>query len=223
LPKRGELQEVRSRLKLMGDPRAARLEKAAVRSPHRFHGIVPPLVRAVARQIVRAHRGDRDLSSVFDLAGGLWNSPWHEERGLAIQVVAAFGRRLGHDHWPLLKDWVRGVRCADHGDGIAVELLGRLVKRDRSWCRVLKHWTLSKSIWERRAAVMATLLRVRHMGDAEAALQICETLMRDRAPQVQEAVGVVLREAQASDPALTREFLDRWRAKARPAILAAVP
>src|SRR5439155_17523159 len=148
------------------------------------------------------------------LADLLWKSPWHEERRVAIHAVIALGRRLGPDHWGTLKDWVRGVRCADLGDAIAVELLGRLVKRDRSWCRVLKHWTLSRNVWERRAAVMAVVLRTRHMSDAEAALQLCEPLMRDRAPEVQEAVSAVLREALAADPVLTRDFINRWRLKA---------
>jgi len=208
-----ELDEVRGRLRAMGDPRAARLSKAALRSPHKFHGALPPQVRAIAREIARRHRGDPGFDPLLLLAGRLWKSPWHEERWVAIHMVAALGRRLTSEHWPMLKAWVVGVRSADHGDGIAVELLGRLVKRDRSWCRVLKHWTLSKSVFERRAAVMAVMLRTRHMGDAEAALQLCEPLMRDRAPLVQEAVGAVLREASGSDPVLTRDFLDRWQGK----------
>ena len=44
--------------------------------------------------------------------------------------------------------------------------------------------------------------------------------MRDRAPEVQEAVAVLLRESQSADPALTGEFLDRWRPKAPPSLLA---
>lgn len=209
-----EFDEVRRRLRERGDPRAATLAKRALRSPHRFHGVIPPDVRSLAREIARRHRHDRDLGPLLRLAGRLWKSPWHEERWVAIHMVASLGRRLAYEHWPLLKEWVRGVRSADHGDGIAVELLGRLVKRDRSWCRVLKHWTLSKNRWERRAAVMATVLRTRHMGDAEAALQLCEPLMRDRAAEVREAVGAALREALVADPVMAREFMDRWRGKA---------
>jgi len=217
-----EFDEVRRRLGEWGDPRAARLAKAALRSPHRFHGVIPPQVRSLAREIARRHRHDRDLRPLLRLAGKLWESAWHEERWAAIHMVASLGRRLGAEHWPVLKEWIGGVRSADHGDGISIELLGRLVKRDRSWCRVLKHWTLSKSKWERRAAVTSVILRARHMGDVEAALQICEPLMLDRAPEVQEAVAAVLREALAADATPTRDFLDRWRRKAPAALLDAV-
>lgn len=209
-----EWMEVRQRLQEAGDARAARLAKSALRSPHRFHGVVPPQVRSLAREIARRHRRDPDLKPLLRLADRLWDSPWHEERWAAIHVVASLGRRLTADQWPLLKSWIGGARSADHVDGIAVELLGRLVKRDRSWCRVLKHWTLSPNKWERRAAVAATVLRARHMGDVEAALQVCEPLMLDRAPEVRDALSAVLAEALASDPAQTREFLGRWRGKA---------
>jgi 3-methyladenine DNA glycosylase AlkD len=162
---------------------------------------------------------DRDLGALFRLAGKLWKSPWHEERWTAIHMVASIGRRLGAEHWAVLKDWIGGVRSADHGDGISLELLGRLVKRDRSWCRVLKNWTLSPNKWFRRAAVTATVLRARHMGDVEAALQLCEPLMLDRTREVREAVVHVLSEALAQDPARTRDFLARWRGKASPSLL----
>ncbi len=137
-------------------------------------------------------------------------------------MMSALVRRLDHDHWIEFKGWLKGVRSADHCDGIAVDLLGSLVKRDRSWVRVLKHWTLSTNVWDRRAAVMAVLLRTRQMGDVEAAYYICEPLMRDDSEVVREAVIEVLLEALYSDPSQTRDFLDRWRGKASPALLVAL-
>ena len=61
------------------------------------------------------------------------------------------------------------------------------------------------------------------MGDVEAAFYICESLMEDRAPRVQEGVVAVLSEAWASDPSLTKEFLDRWKSKGAAGLLADLP
>jgi 3-methyladenine DNA glycosylase AlkD len=199
------------------------MAKSALRSPLSFHGVIPPQVRMLAREIARRHRKDRSLAPLLSTARALWRSRWHEERSTAIHMVAALVRRLDHDDWIEFKGWLQGVRSADHCDGIAIDLLGSLVKRDRSWCRVLKHWTLSKRVWERRAAVMAVMLRTRQMGDVEAAFYICESLMRDRAPQVREAVVAVLSEAWHSDPSMTGEFLDRWKGKGAPDLLRDLP
>jgi 3-methyladenine DNA glycosylase AlkD len=156
------------------------------------------------------------------LAQRLWKSPFHEEKSAAIHMLSAFARRLEADHWTVFRKWIGECRSADHCDGIAIELVGGLVKRDRSWCRVLKHWTLSKNAWERRAAVGGVFLRARQMGDVEAALMICEPLMRDPAPAVQEAVGVLLVESRRADPIQTEAFLERWREKGKRAILESV-
>src|SRR5262249_39193152 len=137
----------------------------------------------------------------------------------AIHMVAALVRRLSHDDWAEFKSWLKNVRSPDHCDGIAVDLLGSLVKRDRTWCRVLKHWTLSASVWERRAAAMGVLLRTRQMGGVEAGFYICESWMEAGAPQVREAVVAVLTEAWHADAALTREFLERWKKKGAPELL----
>jgi 3-methyladenine DNA glycosylase AlkD len=220
---RSEVAEVKRRLRALSDPKAARMAKAALRSPHAFHGVIPPQVRALAREIARRHRQDPNLEALLSTARALWKSPWHEERSTAITMVAALTRRLDADHWTEFKAWLKGVRSPDHCDGIAVDLLGSLVKRDRSWVRVLKHWTLSKSAWERRAAVMAVLLRTRQMGDVEAAFYICESLMRDRARPVQEAVVAVLAEARASDQEATQDFQARWKGKGAPALLKDLP
>lgn len=216
------MEDVRRRLEAMANPQAAELARAALGSPYRFYGVIPPSVRSLARQVARRHRHDRNLSAVLRAAEELWAGDHHEEKSVAIHMAAALTRRLEHDHWKIFKGWMKDVRTPDHCDGIAVDILGTLVKRDRSWCRVLRHWARSANVWERRAAVGAVILRTRHMGDVEAALSVAEQLMRDKAPEVQEAVAALLRDARSADPRLTSEFLDRWRGKAHPSILEAL-
>jgi hypothetical protein len=60
------------------------------------------------------------------------------------------------------------------------------------------------------------------MGDVEAAFYVCESLMQDRAPEVREGVAIVLSEAQLSDRAATREFLNRWKSRGSRDILEAL-
>lgn len=221
-PAKDEVAEIRRRLKSMSNVQAARLAKSALGSPHGFYGVIPPQVRSLAREIARRHRKDRTLGPLLQVARSLWKSSWHEERSTAIHMVAALARRLEHEHWNEFKLWLRSVRSADHCDGIAVEILGGLVKRDRTWCRVLKHWTLSRSVWDRRAAAMGVLLRARQMGDVEAAYYVCESLMEDRSSKVREGVAIVLSEARLSDPEATRDFLARWKSRGSQDILDAL-
>jgi 3-methyladenine DNA glycosylase AlkD len=103
-------------------------------------------------------------------------------------------------------------------DGVA-DLLGHLVMKDRVWCRVLRNWALSKDPWMRRASAAAVWRRARQMGDAEAAFEAAEPLMRDAAPEVQEAVAALLDFAREADPDGWRRFVGRWEGKASAPIL----
>ena len=108
-----EVAEIRRRLRSMSNPRAARLAKSALRSPHSFHGVIPPQVRALAREIARRHRKDRTMEPLMATARALWKSAWHEERSTAIYMLSALVRQIDHDSWPELKAWVEGFLCLE--------------------------------------------------------------------------------------------------------------
>ena len=152
----------------------------------------------------------------------MWKDDCLCSKWAALELLSAASRKLDSGHWKELHGWIQDAGRADLCDAVASELLGALVRRDRSWCRVLRHWTQSKSAWERRASAAAVGPRVSLMGDVEAGLSICEALMRDAEPLVHEAVAALLRESLESGPDETRDFLDRWRREGRREILAAV-
>jgi 3-methyladenine DNA glycosylase AlkD len=148
------------------------------------------------------------------VARELWGSRRPDERALAVHYLAQFHRRFQAASWGEFKRWLAEARSTAELDLVATRLTGTLVQKDRAWCRVLGNWALSRSARERRAAAMALVPRARRMGDAEAALALCEGLMRDRSPLVREGVEALLREARAADPALAADFLSRWNRSA---------
>ncbi len=168
------------------------------------------------------HWRARRMGRVLDLARAFWKSSWHEEKALAVHLASDLAPRLDDLHWAEFRRWIEGARGAGHADAVAIHVLGRMVERDRAWCRVLRHWARSPKPRMRRAALGAVLLRTRHMGDVEAAFSVCEPLLRDRAREVREAAAVVLREALRADARATREFLGRWRGRVPRDLLRAV-
>ena len=193
-----------------------RREVAAIRQRLRARGSASPeALRKTARGAARGHVGDRELSHGLAVARALWRGGRGKEMTLAILYLSQFHRRFEPAQWREFKSWVARARTAEQVDLVATLLLGNLVLKDRSWCRVLRHWALSRSARERRAAAMALVPRTRQMGDAEAALALCEGLMRDRSPLVREAVDSLLSESLAADALLTESFLARWRRKGR--------
>jgi len=219
--RKGERDCIRARLEELADPRGAAAAKAVHRCPCRFRGVSAFRVRALARQVARRHHRDRP-EEVLEIARWLWRSPWHEDKSVAVHLASILAPRLEDRHWKEFRRWVERARGAGHADAVAVQVLGRMVERDRTWCRVLRHWTLSPEPRVRRAAAGAVLLRTRHMGDVEAALSVCEPLMLDRSPEVREAVAAVLQQALRAGDDETRRFLERWRGRVPRGFLSAI-
>jgi DNA alkylation repair enzyme len=69
----------------------------------------------------------------------------------------------------------------------------------------------SKSIWERRTAIVATAYFIRQ-GETEDTFKIAELLMQDAEDLIQKAVGSWLREAGKKDPSRLFQFLDKHAA-----------
>lgn len=132
----------------------------------------------------------------------------HEERltGLFI-LVAQFRRakdegarekvfRLYRKRLPFVNNW-------DLVDATAPEIVGGwLSDKPREW---LDELAKSKSLWNRRVAMVATFYFIRR-GESEDAIRIAGLLVNDRHDLIHKAVGWMLREVgkRASVPALEK-------------------
>jgi 3-methyladenine DNA glycosylase AlkD len=85
---------------------------------------------------------------------------------------------------------------------------GFLIDRSR---KPLFDLTQSKSLWERRIAVVSTQHFIRH-GDFADTLAITQRLLKDREDLIQKAAGWMLREVGEKDQPVLEAFLDRHAA-----------
>ncbi|MDJ0877919.1 MAG: DNA alkylation repair protein [Halieaceae bacterium] len=192
----------------LGDPSVAehsarffKTAKGEYGEGDRFLGIRVPVIR----KAVRRYR-DANLRTTLSLL----KSRYHEERLLAsLMLVDQFSRGdqttrksvydayLAHTRW--LNNW-------DIIDGSAHKIVGPwLEDRSRS---VLYRLLKSKSLWERRIAMMTTYHFIR-LHDFDDALAIAEALIDDDHDLIHKASGWMLREVGNRDLATEEKFLKR--------------
>ena len=152
----------------------------------RFLGVTVPQLRAIAR----THQ-DLQLEEVRELL----TSPWHEERLLALlMLVRQYERgdeRTRRTVYQLYLRHTRWINNWDLVDSSAGQIVGaHLESGDRSTLRRLAR---SKSLWERRIAMIATSHYIRK-GDFNDALAIAALLVGDEHDLIHKAVGWMLRE-----------------------------
>lgn len=166
-----------------------------------FLGISVPAIRQLARQF-------RQL----DLKGSesLLQSPYNEERLLALLILVGHYRcgdvgikNMAHRIY--LKNRQR-VNNWNLVDASAPHLVGsHLLQQDRS---LLYELAKSRSLWDRRIAMLATFAFIR-ANDFADALKLTELFMTDEHDLMHKACGWMLREVGKRDQAVLESFLRR--------------
>lgn len=165
----------------------------------RFFGVTVPVTRKLAFQ-----NTDLDESDLHTLL----HSEYHEARLLALVILVerfrksdAIGRRQIYEFYMNQRSRVNNWDLVDVSAPTIVG--GYLEGRSR---KVLFSLARSRSLWDRRIAVLATFHFIRS-GDFDDALEIFRGLLGDAEDLVHKAVGWMLREIGKRDREQEEVFL----------------
>ncbi len=166
-----------------------------------FIGIKVPTLRTVSREF---------RSLPLEEVRSLLNSPIHEERHLALMILVlqvakcdAAHRRAAFDFYlqntKFINNW-------DLVDCSAPQVVGGFLM-DKSR-KPLFQLTKSKSLWERRIAIVSTQHFIRHDDFADT-LAISQRLLKDEEDLIHKAAGWMLREVGKKAKGVLEAFLDQ--------------
>lgn len=204
-------EDARKKLKSLASPEAA---KAATRffktgpgqygEGDTFIGVSVPTLRTVARSF-------KALSP--DEVRALLNSPVHEERHLALLVLVLQVAKCDDDHrkraYDLYLENTRFINNWDLVDCSAPQVVGGFLTAEPR--EPLFALARSKSLWERRIAIVSTQYFIRR-GEFAETLAISELLLGDGEDLIHKATGWTLREVGKKDRSVLEGFLDRHAA-----------
>jgi 3-methyladenine DNA glycosylase AlkD len=171
----------------------------------RFLGVTVPQLRTLAREY-------RDMPLKYVVK--LLQSPWHEERLLALlilvrQYVDADTRTRRMIHQLYLRN-TRSINNWDLVDTSAAQIVGAHLETGNR--RALRRLARSKSLWERRIAMIATYHYIKQ-GDFRDALAVAELLLKDEHDLIHKAAGWMLREIGKRDRRAEERFLKQHAAR----------
>jgi Predicted DNA alkylation repair enzyme len=165
----------------------------------RFRGIRVPVLRSLVRKYANV---------TYDDVIKLLASGYHEDRLLAtMMLVRLYGKGDPSARKRIYESYLANtsrINNWDIVDGSAHQIVGGyLSTRSRAPLRRLAR---SKSLWERRIAIIATFHFIKSSDFADA-LVIAEMLLNDPEDLIHKAVGWMLREIGSRDPSVERGFL----------------
>lgn len=197
------LEELKRRLrKLAKRERAVHSVRFFKTAPGQYgHG--DKFLGATVPDMRRLVRSFRDLP--LDACDKLLASPWHEERLVALMILVDQYRR--HPQAAIYRLYLARTNRINNWDLVDVSaphIVGaHLATRSR---KPLYRLAKSKSLWERRIAIVATQHFIR-LNDFADTLAIARQLLGDKHDLIHKACGWMLREVGKRDEPLLRAFL----------------
>lgn len=170
-----------------------------------FAGVTVPQQRAIAKKY-----SDLDLDEIAKLL----RSEIHENRLIALFVlVGQYKKGSAGEKIKVVEFYLKHkdrVNNWDLVDSSAPYILGNhLLTRKRS---VLDKLAASKSLWDRRIAVVATLALIRN-GEFEEIFKLCTHLRNDKQDLLHKACGWMLREVGKQNLGALEGYLERNKTK----------
>lgn len=207
--------EIRQRLRRLADPEKAKVLRRFFKTGpgeygegDLFLGITVPVIREQVREFFGT-----PLPEVVKLL----KSPVHEERLLALLLFVKKyekgGDALKKKIYTLYLKNTRHINNWDLVDLTAEKIVGPFLADGKR--QPLYHLTKSKSLWERRIAILSTFhfIKNREFSDT---LNISRMLLMDEHDLIHKAVGWMLREVGKRDAPVLEKFLVRhYRAMPR--------
>jgi 3-methyladenine DNA glycosylase AlkD len=204
--------ELTRTLRTLGDPVRAEQERRYLRSELVHLGASVPAIRRAVRELV-ADRGPLSHDAAVALAVELWDRPVppvHERRMAAVELLERCRDRLGVADVPLLERFLREARTWALVDGLAASVVGELVSADEAaFDPIVRRWASDADRWLRRASLLVHLPAVRR-GDADVGrlLELADAMLEEREPFIRKAIGWLLRELGAREPATVVVWLE---------------
>lgn len=181
-------------------PRFFKTGKGEYGEGDKFLGVTVPATRSVAKRY-------KDVP--YEVLEALLESEWHECRLCSLLILIEKYKKEAELAVSFYLSHMKGINNWDLVDLSAPYILGSFLvgSKDR---KILYKLAGSTNMWERRIAVVSTLMLIRH-GQFNDTIRLAELLLDSRHDLMQKSIGWMLREVGKRDQDILVGFLEKHR------------
>lgn len=170
----------------------------------KFLGLTVPIQRAIAKKFKALEFSQIEL---------LLASAYHEFRLVGL-LILTYQYEEGDDKLRknIYNFYIKQLRAINNWDLVdlsAAQIVGRYLWESGCDRRILYRLVVSKNLWERRVAIVATFYFLKNK-DFKDTLKLAEILLRDKEDLIHKATGWMLREMGKRDLSALIKFLDKY-------------
>jgi 3-methyladenine DNA glycosylase AlkD len=174
-----------------------------------FVGIRAPKVREIERKIFQAVKPSWSLPDALLFADSMIRSKYLEAKAVGLLLLSRYGGRYEESLLTTIHGWLADGHCSNWAttDLLSTSVLKELLRRYPHLLVGLKTWTVSESLWVRRAAAVSLTPLARRGEHLDTAYSIAGALLDDPEDLMHKAVGWLLRECGRTDARRLEAFL----------------
>ena len=212
------LAEIRRAFAREGDPERGKAMQAYMKSAMPFHGVPAPRMRAICKEVLRAHEvkdAARWRSDVLSLWRG---ASFREELYAAIELASDRRARPFHtmDALPMFEEMIVSGAWWDLVDTIATHHLSAILASDpKPMRRTMLEWSRDANMWKRRSAILCQL-PFKAKTDLALLYACIEPSLASREFFLRKAIGWALRSYAWTDPAEVARWVEANRDRLSP-------
>lgn len=199
-------KDVQHELEKVANPEKAKLLQGYFKTGHGqygegdiFRGVMVPAQRQLAKKYI-------DISLVETVQ--LLQSKYHEDRLTALLILMLkYKKDSPAEQKEIFNIYIGNTQRINNWDLVDVtvgHIVGHYIRQNGG--NTLENFSKSKSLWERRIAIVATSHFIGH-NEFDKTLAISKTLLNDKEDLIHKACGWMLREVGKRDVAVLEEFL----------------
>ena len=178
-----------------------KMEKGKYGYGDKFIGVSTPDSKMIAKKFV--------MLSFVEIKK-LLQSEIHEDRATALLIlVHKFENKNDLQQKKVCDFYLKNFRYVNNWDLVdysVYKIFGVYILRHPAEAKILNTYVVSKNLWERRLAIVATLALIRE-GNFSWTMKNAKILLRDSHDLIHKAVGWMLREVWKRDSKLVEDFL----------------
>lgn len=193
------------------DTEKSRQFQAYLKTEQAMFGLPAPLRKNCLKQCLKTFPIS-EQADYLQFVSSLWHQTEREFQYCAIDTAVKYKKFHNDQSWATFKSLALTAKWWDLVDGIAVNLIGSLLKQNRQYQSQLDIWALDSDLWVRRTALLAHL-KHKDQTDLSALSQTILVLCPDTQFFIQKAIGWSLREYAKTDANWTLDFIDRHHEK----------
>lgn len=167
-----------------------------------FYNVGTARLRAMGREIHRAHRAEWSIDDAIVCAEALIVSEVLDVKIVAVELMACYRKVFSPRLLPVWKRWLADGHASNWAttDSICGSLTGPLVLDHPELIQRVLPWAGHRGLWVRRAAAVSLIPSVRRGLALDSAYLVAARLHPDQSDLIHKAVGWMLREAGKADP-----------------------